>query len=114
MVIPKIEINIGNFKVFSLSGTSSLVIGKGNYEDLSSQSKTTNGVGSAYGDGSYINMSPYQSPVNDPDVINKYNPYYQQSYYPIQQCHYGMHPPLYFNPYALNNQQYIRKPPGKN
>ncbi|MFC4321536.1 hypothetical protein [Litchfieldia salsa] len=83
---------MGNFKVFSLSGTSSLVVGKGYYEDLSSSAKTTNGVGSAYGDGSYINMSPYQSPVNDPDMqrgdsnINPgssyqhYNPYYTTPY----------------------------------
>lgn len=46
------------------------MVGKAKFEDLSSESKTTNGVGSAYGDGSYINMSPYQSPVNDPVVIN--------------------------------------------
>ena len=68
-------------KVFSLSGTSSLVIGRGKLEKFSSQSKTTNGVGSAYGDGSYINMSPYHSPVNDPQMISKkkypkYTPYY--------------------------------------
>ncbi|MEQ6389978.1 spore germination protein [Bacillaceae bacterium S4-13-58] len=62
---------MGNFKVLHMFGTSSLVVGKATYEDLSSQSKTTNGVGSAYGDGSYINMSPYKSSVNDPDYIDK-------------------------------------------
>jgi hypothetical protein len=64
------EINIGNFKVTHMSGTSTLVIGKAQLEELTSHSKTTNGVGSAYGDGSHINMSPYQSPVNDPDVMD--------------------------------------------
>ncbi|TXC85983.1 hypothetical protein FS935_18180 [Metabacillus litoralis] len=91
--MPKIEINIGNFKVYSIASTSSLVVGKGNFEQLSSQSKTTNGVGSAYGDGSYINMSPYQSSVNDPDTIDttkntvqKSQPaywYYPLLYYPV-------------------------------
>ncbi|WP_338083668.1 hypothetical protein [Bacillus mesophilus] len=103
---------MGNLKVFSLAGTSSLVIGKGYYEDLSSHSKTTNGVGSAYGDGSYINMSPYQSPVNDPDIPYKsYNPYYYQPYYSTQQGHYGMQgAPHYYNPYVVNN--YLPRPPG--
>ncbi|WP_186576655.1 hypothetical protein [Aquibacillus kalidii] len=62
-----IQINIGNIKVFHLSGTSSLVIGKSSFEGVSSNSKTNNGVGSAYGDGSNINMSPYNSPLHDPD-----------------------------------------------
>lgn len=85
--MPKIEINIGNFKVYSIASTSSLVVGKGSYEQLSSQSKTTNGVGSAYGDGSYINMSPHHSSVNDPDIIDTSKNMVQQSqpgycYYP--------------------------------
>jgi len=58
--ISEIQINIGTFKVFEISGTASLVIGKGNFENLSSKSKKINGVGNAYGDGSYINMSPNQ------------------------------------------------------
>ncbi len=60
------------------------MVGKGYYEDLTSMSKTTNGVGSAYGDGSYINMSPYQSQVNDPDMINrtKAEYVYQPQFYP--------------------------------
>ena len=99
--IPKIEINIGNFKVYSIAGTSYLVVGKGYYHELTSQTKTTNGVGSAYGDGSYINMSPYQSQVNDPDMKVKnsqrryvpsytINPYYPQ-HYPLYLCAYPVY-----------------------
>jgi len=47
------------------------VIGEATYDQLSSESSTTNGVGSAYGDGSYINMNPYQSPVNDPNTLKE-------------------------------------------
>lgn len=65
-----------------MSGTSSLTVGKAFFQDLSSQSKTTNGVGSAYGDGSYITMSPYQSSVNDPDIVDKVVG--KQATYPIE------------------------------
>ncbi|MBM7603016.1 hypothetical protein JOC75_000986 [Metabacillus crassostreae] len=100
--MPKIEINIGNFKVYSIASTSSLVVGKGSYEQLSSQSKTTNGVGSAYGDGSYINMSPQNSSVNDPDIIDTSKNTVQQSqpsywyypwfYYPISYPQQSFYP----------------------
>ncbi|WP_420063841.1 spore germination protein [Metabacillus litoralis] len=85
---------MGNFKVYSIAGTSSLVVGKGYYHELTSQTKTTNGVGSAYGDGSYINMSPYQSQVNDPDMKVKNN----QSHYPYYAPSYVMNP-YYLPPY---------------
>jgi hypothetical protein len=71
-VISEVEINIVNFKVFHISGTSSLILGKGNFEKQSSHSKTNNGVGSAYGDGSYINMSPKNSTLYDGDYIDAY------------------------------------------
>lgn len=94
-----------------MSGTSALVVGKGNFKELSSQSKTTNGVGSAYGDGSYINMSPYQSPVNDPDFTknNHHLLHYIHLYYPFQK-HTQSVPPHYFNPYDTNIQ-YVLNPP---
>ncbi|MFD2217102.1 spore germination protein [Metabacillus endolithicus] len=85
---------MGNFKVYSIAGTSSLVVGKGYYHELTSQTKTTNGVGSAYGDGSYINMSPYQSQVNDPDMKVKNS----QSHYPYNAPSYAMNP-YYLHPY---------------
>lgn len=98
--MPKIEINIGNFKVYSITSTSSLVVGKGSYEQLSSQSKTTNGVGSAYGDGSYINMSPYQSSVNDPDTIDITKNRVQQQPQPA----YWYYPLYYYQaPYAQSS-----------
>jgi hypothetical protein len=70
VAIADLEINIGYFKVFHLSGTSSLVVGKSNYTNLNSKSKTNNGVGNAYGDGSNINMSPYKPIINDNDVMD--------------------------------------------
>ncbi|MRH43207.1 hypothetical protein GH741_11000 [Aquibacillus halophilus] len=104
-MIPYLEINIGNFKVYNISGTSSLVVGKGNFNNSSSQSKTTNGVGNAYGDGSYMNMSPYKSAVNDPDIIdtiNKKSNYYPY-YYPVYLDPYGnpTYTPYHY-PYLYN------------
>jgi hypothetical protein len=49
-----------------------LLVGKGNFEDITNESKTINGVGNAYGDGSNINMSPQYSSVLDPDGTNNY------------------------------------------
>lgn len=103
------EINIGNFKVSSMDGTSSVVIGKASFQDVQSNSKTTNGVGSAYGDGSYINMSPYQSAVNDPDMLDmKFKNDNQKLYYnesPIPESEFFQQPPVgpygesYYSPY---------------
>lgn len=98
-----------------MSGTSSLVVGKGNFEELSSQSKTTNGVGSAYGDGSYINMSPYQSPVNDPDLHDNHHYkhlYSNRPYYPFHEYNHSVQAANYFNPYVLKNQ-YSPHPPAR-
>lgn len=53
-----------------MSGTSSLVLGRAYYEKQSSQSKTNNGVGSAYGDGSEINMTPYKTLLYDSDYMD--------------------------------------------
>ncbi len=79
-----------------MSGTSSLVVGKGNFSGSVSTSSTTNGVGNAYGDGSNIQMSPYQSSLHDPanGVMNqKSNP----KYLPFL---YNMFPGyLYYHPY---------------
>ncbi len=90
--------------MYQISGTSSLVIGQSTYEHLSSESSTTNGVGSAYGDDSYINMTPYQSPVNDPNMSKE-----QQISLPSQRhkektsspphgclCHWPWYPCHYF------------------
>jgi hypothetical protein len=91
--------------VIHISGTSTLVVGKGQFEKLSSSSKTNNGVGSAYGDGSNITMSPYQSPIYDGDFIDSSSfkekikeeapiyptPYSYPPYHPIQA--YNPHQP---------------------
>ncbi|MCI3919243.1 spore germination protein [Paenibacillus sp. TRM 82003] len=68
--MPEMEINIVNFKVYRVSGTSSINVGRAVMTDLSSHSKTTNGVGNAYGDGSNIEMSPSHSSVNDSDIVD--------------------------------------------
>ncbi|QOR67405.1 hypothetical protein IM538_04490 [Cytobacillus suaedae] len=73
---------------------------------MKSHSKTTNGVGSAYGDGSYINMSPRHSPVNDPNVFNysqNLQPYYYPYYYPVPNYIYPMDVNAQFNPYINRN-----------
>jgi hypothetical protein len=80
---PDIQINVGNIRVFHVSGTSVFFIGKGKFKNLSSHSKTNNGVGNAYGDGSYINMSPYQSTLNDSDTndaVTKKDKYVNKTY----------------------------------
>ncbi|KKB34245.1 spore germination protein [Bacillus thermotolerans] len=102
-VIPQFEINIGQLKVMQISGTSSLVVGTAEYKAPASQSKTTNGVGSAYGDGSNIHMRPYQSPVNDSDVAEKMvshtgpvsRPLFYYPYYPaVPGPYYAYHQPI--------------------
>lgn len=65
-----ININIGSFKIYQVSGTASVVIGNGSYNKQSSQSKVNNGVGNAYGDHSDIQMSPYQPTLNDADIYD--------------------------------------------
>lgn len=78
--------------MYHLTGTASLIVGKGSFENVSSHSKTNNGVGNAYGDGSNINMSPHHSRLSDPDkndllskqsqLSNDYHP--KPSTYPYQ------------------------------
>lgn len=51
-----------------MSGTSPMVIGRSRYEKQSSHSKTNNGVGSAYGDESDINMIPFKTELSDNNI----------------------------------------------
>jgi hypothetical protein len=53
-----------------MGGSSSLVLGKSSSKNVSSHEKTNNGVGSAYGDGSFINMSPQHSKLSDGDIVD--------------------------------------------
>ncbi|WP_158633951.1 spore germination protein [Radiobacillus deserti] len=68
-----IQVNIGNLKVFHISGTSSLIIGRGTQSELKSESKTNNGIGSAYGDGSNINMSSRKSAIYDQEQLDSFH-----------------------------------------
>ncbi|UFU00551.1 spore germination protein [Radiobacillus kanasensis] len=68
-----VQVNIGNLKVFHISGTSSLIIGKSTLSDMNSESKTNNGIGSAYGDGSNINMSSRKSAIYDQDQLDSFH-----------------------------------------
>ncbi len=53
-----------------VSGTGTLVVGTAYFGKQPSHSKTNNGVGSAYGDGSVIEMMPYQSQICDCDLVD--------------------------------------------
>jgi len=101
--IPEMEINICNIKVMHMSGTSSLVIGRATYDEISSESKTINGVGNAYGDGSCINMSPYKSTINEGDGINRVGGDNDKTYiqkFPIQTEPISQIPTIYTHPYT--------------
>ncbi|MFZ3579865.1 hypothetical protein [Virgibacillus sp. DJP39] len=68
-IISDVQVNIVNVKILQISGTSAFIIGKGELSDFSSESKTNNGVGNAYGDGSDIEMRPDNLILNDPEFI---------------------------------------------
>lgn len=106
--IPDMEINIYNLKVMHMSGTSSLVIGRATYDEVSSESKTINGVGNAYGDGSCINMSPYKSTINDSDGIDKISGDNDKTFiqkYPNQTEPINQTPTIYTHPYTWSHQR---------
>ncbi|MFC4556858.1 hypothetical protein ACFO3D_01390 [Virgibacillus kekensis] len=87
-MIADMQITIVNIKVFNISGTSSFIIGKGEQSDFSSQSKSNNGIGTVYGDGSDINMSPDHLTLNDPDLldsISKQQYFYQPEPTPFEE-----------------------------